>query len=64
MPPKKDPAASTDSALLIGFLDKETKLIAAAFLSYVGPDKVRTSCTPLPLLPAYTSRWPHTINAT
>jgi hypothetical protein len=45
MPPKKkDTADGADGAapgtLLQGFTDKETKLLAAAFLSSIGPDKV------------------------
>ena len=43
MPPKKDAVTVAESSLLSGFLDKETKLIAAAFLSCIGPDKVSTS---------------------
>jgi len=38
MPPKKEVVAG--EALLSGFLDKETKLLAAAFLSSTAPDKV------------------------
>ncbi|KAL5116131.1 hypothetical protein ACEQ8H_006028 [Pleosporales sp. CAS-2024a] len=38
MPPKKDAAAS-DGTLLAGFDNKETKLLAAAFVSSIGPDK-------------------------
>ncbi|KAI4930366.1 hypothetical protein J4E85_004993 [Alternaria conjuncta] len=37
MPPKKEVVAG--EALLSGFLDKETKLLAAAFLSSTAPDK-------------------------
>ena len=40
MPPKKDAAGAEGNELLIGFTDKETKLLAAAFLSSTGPDKV------------------------
>jgi hypothetical protein len=40
MPPKKNPAEGDQTKLLAGFEDKETKLIAAAFLSSIGPDKV------------------------
>jgi hypothetical protein len=45
MPPKKD--ATAGEALLVGFDNKETKLLAAAFLSSTAPDKVchLTSCT-------------------
>lgn len=40
MPPKN--AASGEAGeLLAGFNDKETKLIAAAFLSATAPDKAR-----------------------
>ena len=44
MPPKKDSAATGDSSnrILTGWEDKETKLLAAAFLSATGPDKVRS----------------------
>jgi hypothetical protein len=42
MPPKKNPAEGDQTKLLAGFEDKETKLIAAAFLSSIGPDKVST----------------------
>ena len=38
MPPKKEVVAG--EALLSGFQDKETKLLAAAFLSSTAPDKV------------------------
>ncbi|KAG9191494.1 hypothetical protein G6011_10228 [Alternaria panax] len=38
MPPKKD-ATAESSALLVGFTDKETKLLAAAFVSSTAPDK-------------------------
>lgn len=41
MPPKKKEATEGTVTLLKGFEDKETKLIAAAFLSSTGPDKVR-----------------------
>ena len=40
MPPKKDAAAG--AALLTGFTDKETKLLAAAFVSTLSADKVST----------------------
>ena len=40
MPPKKDAAGAEAKELLVGFTEKETKLIAAAFLSSTGPDKV------------------------
>ena len=42
MPPKKDNSGGDASQLLKGFFDKETKLIAAAFLSCIGtgPDRV------------------------
>ncbi|EUC49466.1 hypothetical protein COCMIDRAFT_84431 [Bipolaris oryzae ATCC 44560] len=39
MPPKKDTSGGEANELLVGFTDKETKLIAAAFLSSTGPDK-------------------------
>ncbi|KAL1800990.1 hypothetical protein ACET3X_001332 [Alternaria dauci] len=39
MPPKKDAAAGEADALLVGFTNKETKLLAAAFVSSIGPDK-------------------------
>lgn len=39
MPPKKDTAGGEANELLPGFTDKETKLIAAAYLSSTGPDK-------------------------
>ena len=38
MPPKKEVVAG--EALLSGFQDKETKLLAAAFLSSTAADKV------------------------
>ncbi|KAI4942579.1 hypothetical protein J4E91_009973 [Alternaria rosae] len=38
MPPKKDAPAAGET-LLAGFVDKETKLLAAAFLSSTAPDK-------------------------
>ena len=41
MPPKKDTAGAEARELLAGFTDKETKFLAAAFLSSLGPDKVR-----------------------
>jgi hypothetical protein len=41
MPPKKD-APAAGEPLLVGFTDKETKLIAAASVSSIGPDKVST----------------------
>jgi hypothetical protein len=40
MPPKKDTNGSESTKLLKGFEDKETKLLAAAFVSCIGPDKV------------------------
>jgi hypothetical protein len=40
MPPKKDHAAAGADKLLVGFEDKETKLLAAAFVCCTGPDKV------------------------
>ena len=43
MPPKKDTTGGEATKLLIGFEDKETKLIAAAFVSCIGPDKVSDS---------------------
>ncbi|KAF2025728.1 hypothetical protein EK21DRAFT_75694 [Setomelanomma holmii] len=39
MPPKKDTNGSDATKLLVGFDDKETKLLAAAFMSCIGPDK-------------------------
>ncbi|KNG44427.1 DNA binding protein [Stemphylium lycopersici] len=42
MPPKKDTAGGESSELLAGFSDKETKLLAAAFLSSTAPDKTHT----------------------
>ncbi|KAH7066771.1 hypothetical protein BKA63DRAFT_495671 [Paraphoma chrysanthemicola] len=39
MPPKKDTNGAETIRLLNGFEDKETKLLAAAFLSSIGPDK-------------------------
>ncbi|KAF2849195.1 hypothetical protein T440DRAFT_139631 [Plenodomus tracheiphilus IPT5] len=39
MAPKKDNAEVASASLLKGFEDRETKLIAAAFLSIIGPDK-------------------------
>ena len=41
MAPKKDAHDGESNALLVGFTDKETKLLAAAFVSYIGSDKVR-----------------------
>jgi hypothetical protein len=38
MPPKKDAAAG--ETILVDFTDKETKLLAAAFVSSTAPDKV------------------------
>lgn len=54
MPPKKDTAGGESSELLAGFSDKETKLLAAAFLSSTAPDKVRdrinkTAVTVMPM---------------
>jgi hypothetical protein len=43
MPPKKDAADGGTTKQLVGFEDKETKLLAAAFVSCIGPDKVSTS---------------------
>ena len=40
MPPKKDATGGESNELLAGFTDKETKLLAAAFLSSTAPDKV------------------------
>ena len=43
MPPKKDPAAEGEAADLIkGFSQRDSKLLAAAFISSIGPDKVST----------------------
>jgi hypothetical protein len=39
MPPKKDAAAGESDALLVGFTNKEAKLLAAAFVSSTAPDK-------------------------
>jgi hypothetical protein len=42
MPPKKDTPkkdAVATASLLNGFTDKETKLLAAAFVSTIAPDK-------------------------
>jgi hypothetical protein len=39
MPPKKD-AGNGDGKLLTTFEDRETKLLAAAFVSCIGTDKV------------------------
>lgn len=41
MPPKKDTGGDTHE-LVAGFTDRETKLLAAAFLSSTAPDKVST----------------------
>jgi len=41
MAPKKKEATEGSTTLLKGFEDRETKLIAAAFLSSIAPDKVR-----------------------
>jgi hypothetical protein len=40
MPPKKDVPGADGAKLLAGFEDKETKLLAAAFLSSLAADKV------------------------
>jgi hypothetical protein len=40
MPPKKEVMGVDTPKLLSSFEDKETKLLAAAFLSSLGPDKV------------------------
>ena len=40
MPPKNDATNVETTNLLKGFTNKETKLLAAAFLSSIGPDKV------------------------
>jgi hypothetical protein len=40
MPPKKDVTGADGAKLLAGFEDKETKLLAAAFLSSLAADKV------------------------
>lgn len=47
MPPKKDAGNGDPTKLLAGFEDKEVKLLAAAFVSSIGTDKVSTS-TPAP----------------
>ncbi|KAL7777609.1 hypothetical protein CFE70_004276 [Pyrenophora teres f. teres 0-1] len=39
MAPKKDAPDGDSNALLVGFTDKETKLLAAAFVSCIGTDK-------------------------
>jgi hypothetical protein len=41
MPPKKDDTKGKDESTVKGFDPKETKLLAAGFLSMVGTDKVR-----------------------
>jgi hypothetical protein len=43
MPPKKDTGNGDVTKLLAGFEDKEVKLLAAAFVSSIGTDKVGTS---------------------
>jgi len=40
MPPKKDTGDAGKTTLLKSFEDKETKLLAAASVSSIGPDKV------------------------
>jgi hypothetical protein len=40
MPPKKEAPSADGAKLLTGFEDKETKLLAAAFLSSLAADKV------------------------
>jgi hypothetical protein len=66
MPPKKDTAGAEANELLAGFTDKETKLLAAAYLSSTGPDKVN-ALEPIPgallssMLTTYsstTTSWP------
>jgi hypothetical protein len=44
MPPKKNTTGGDTTKLLSGFEDKETKLLAAAFLSSLSPDKVSALC--------------------
>ena len=47
MPPKKDvPTAATT---IVGYYNKETRLLAAAFVASVGPDKVRIPPAPTQL---------------
>ena len=48
MAPKKDAPNGDSNALLVGFTDKETKLLAAAFVSCIGTDKVRDHTTVAP----------------
>jgi hypothetical protein len=43
MPPKKDEVKGKDESTVKGFEPKETKLLAAGFLSMTGPDKVSWS---------------------
>jgi hypothetical protein len=43
MPPKKDTGNGDVVKLLAGFEDREVKLLAAAFVSSIGTDKVSTS---------------------
>jgi hypothetical protein len=43
MPPKKDVGNGDVTKLLAGFEDKEVKLLAAAFVSSIGTDKVSIS---------------------
>lgn len=40
MPPKKAEATGEDSEFIAGFTKKECRLLSAAFLSCIGPDKV------------------------
>lgn len=56
MAPKKDTAAAPETAIT-GYDSKETKLLAAAFVSSVGQDKVRRSTSIPPAITiAYKSR--------
>jgi hypothetical protein len=47
MPPKKDESKITAADTLVGFDTRETKLLAAGYVSLIGPDKVSTVVTEL-----------------
>lgn len=43
MAPKKEESAAINTDAITGFTSKETKMIAAAFVASIGPDKVSYS---------------------
>jgi len=58
MPPKKD--GNGPETAIAGFDNKETRLLAAAFVSYIGPDKV---CLPTSSCPCCRHMCDSLINA-